>query len=234
LIRFSSSQPGSFALAFSTLGSNGDKAIVHILITSLGNKGFQVQEQETQTARSFQNLYEIVDFYSVFLQYPFQSSIPFESWFEGDYSSPEAQEALSGQKPGTFLVRFSSQAGSYAVSFVTRDGLITHSLIEHDGVPNGGYRIINEGQPIVFQNLNEVVQFYGDSLKYPFKAITNEVQNEANKVITQWKRERSKQMESVHQIVNDLFDTGKELGMTQQYPDDVRVAAIVSRLFDPV
>jgi hypothetical protein len=41
-------------------------------------------------------------------------------------------------------------------------------------------------------------------------------------------------MESVHQIVNDLFDTGKELGMTQQYPDDVRVAAIVSRLFDPV
>jgi hypothetical protein len=39
----------------------------------------------------------------------------FHSWFEGDYSSPEAQEALSGQKPGTFLVRFSSQAGSYAV-----------------------------------------------------------------------------------------------------------------------
>jgi len=67
-------------LAFSVLGSSGDKSIVHILITSCGPQGFQVQEQENQTARTFQSLHEIVDFYSIFLQIPFNSEVPFEGY----------------------------------------------------------------------------------------------------------------------------------------------------------
>jgi len=143
---------------------------------------------------------------------------------------------LSGHKAATFIVRFSSQVGAYAVSFVTRDGQITHSLIEHEGVNGGGYRIINEGQPIVFQNLQEVVKFYGDSLKYPLKAITNGVEVEASRVILQWKRERAKQMESINQTVHDLFDVNnKSMPLDKsQLIEDPRVTAIVSRLFENV
>jgi len=199
-------------------------------------KDFKSKNKKIKPQENFSSLHEIVDFYSIFLQIPFNSEVPFEPWFEGDYSSPEAQEALSGHKAATFIVRFSSQVGAYAVSFVTRDGQITHSLIEHEGVNGGGYRIINEGQPIVFQNLQEVVKFYGDSLKYPLKAITNGVEVEASRVILQWKRERAKQMESINQTVHDLFDVNnKSMPLDKsQLIEDPRVTAIVSRLFENV
>jgi hypothetical protein len=77
LIRFSSSQPGSFALAFNAVRE--DKTTVcHILINSCKPSGYQIHEQQNKTARNFQHLYEIVDFYSVFLQRPFSSDLPFE------------------------------------------------------------------------------------------------------------------------------------------------------------
>jgi len=239
LIRFSSSQPGSFALAFSTVNANSEKVPCHILINSCKPLGFQVQEQENQEARNFENLYELVDFYSVFLQLPFSVDLPFESWFEGDFSAAETQEVLAGHKPGTFLVRFSSQVGAFAVSFVGTDGQISHSLIEHEGVPNNGYRIFNDGQPLIFNTLREVVKFYGDALKFPIKNTTNELHVEATKLILQWKRERSKQMEAVDKIVADLFDVTKEppfgdLIKKQEDKKDPRVEAIVSRLFSPV
>ncbi len=57
------------------------------------------------------------------------------SWFEGDYSSSETEEALQGHPPGTFLVRFSgSQVGAFAISFVDGGDRISHSLVEHEGV----------------------------------------------------------------------------------------------------
>jgi len=236
LIRFSSSQPGSFALAFSTVNANGEKVPCHILINSCKPLGFQVQEQENQDARTFQNLYELVDFYSVFLQLPFSSDLPFESWFEGDFSAAETQEVLAGHKPGTFLVRFSSQVGAFAVSFVGVDGQISHSLIEHEGVANNGYKIVNDGQPLFFGTLKEVVSYYGDALKFPIKNTSNELHVEATKLILQWKRERAKQMEAVDRIVSDLFDVTKESitdGKRLGEPDP-RVEAIVSRLFSPV
>ena len=65
-------------MAFSTLNAAGEKVPCHILINSCKPLGFQVQEQENQEARIFQNLYELVDFYSVFLQLPFASDLPFE------------------------------------------------------------------------------------------------------------------------------------------------------------
>ena len=60
------------------MNSNGEKVPCHILINSCKPLGFQVQEQENQDARTFENLYELVDFYSVFLQLPLSSNLPFE------------------------------------------------------------------------------------------------------------------------------------------------------------
>jgi hypothetical protein len=77
LIRFSSSQPGSFALAYTAV-SRGEKSTSHILINSSKPTGFQVPEN--QSVRNFKNLYEIVEYYSVFLQHPYTSELPFERW----------------------------------------------------------------------------------------------------------------------------------------------------------
>lgn len=85
-----------------------------------------------------------MDYYSYLFRKPFASDIPFQSWFEGDVGGTEAQELLLGQKPGTFLVRFSSQVGAYAVSVVDVDMNITHSLIQHEGVPGNGYQVRRE------------------------------------------------------------------------------------------
>lgn len=232
LIRLSSSQPGSFALAFSYQQPTGEKATSHILINSCG-PNYQVQEAESGTARIFTSLHEIVDYYSVFLQTPYQSNLPFEPWFEGDFSSSETQECLTGCQPGTFLVRFSSQVGSYAVSFINAEGNISHSLIEHEGISGGGYKIVNDGQPLVFNSLKEVVNYYGDALQYPYKTLSNQLHVEAMKHIVRWKAEREKQMEAVDHIVNDLFDKNKpdHLDPTKPIPYDLHVDSIISRLF---
>jgi len=231
LIRFSSSQPGSFALGFAASGNTA-----HILIKS-ENDGFVVHEQESNTARTFGNLHELVDFYSIFLSRAFDSELPFESWFEGDISGTETSEALSGHPIGTFLVRFSSQVGSYAVSFVGDNNQISHSLIEHEGVPNKGYRIINEKQILDFNSLKEVVNYFGDGLKHPYKSATNELFVEASKLILQWKKKRAKEMIEIMRIVDDLFDVQKEMPpSTPQHPDPAiaaRVEDIVQALFQP-
>jgi hypothetical protein len=75
---FSSSAPGSFALAFTTPSNGTEKATSHILINSCMPDGFTIQEQENQQSRTFQSLYEIVEYYSIYLQYPLNSELPFE------------------------------------------------------------------------------------------------------------------------------------------------------------
>lgn len=82
--------------------------------------------KENQQERMFKSLIEIVNYYTnqKMLTKPYTSTLSRESWFAGDltgeegeidllhYSLPSADELLSSQKPGTFLIRFSSQPGS--------------------------------------------------------------------------------------------------------------------------
>lgn len=153
------------------------------------------------------------------------------SWFEGDYSGSEAVETLTGHKQGTFLVRFStSSVGAYAVSFVSGDGQISHSLIERDPTTNG-YRIENA---LVFPSLKEVVGHYGATLQHPIKTLTNELFVEATKSILTWKKDRLKQMEAADKIVEDLFNINVELPASDRKVDekDPRVASIISKLFE--
>jgi SH2 domain len=137
---------------------------------------------------------------------PFSSTLSFEPWFEGDISGSETTEWLSGQPPGTFLVRFSSQVGSYAVSFVTLDGEISHSLIEHEGVDGGQFRIWNDGQALLFPTLTEVVAYYGEALLYPYKFTASPLVAQASKHILEWKDQRLAQITVINATVDQLFD----------------------------
>ena len=154
-------------------------------------------------------------------------------------SGAETIEMLANYKPGTFLVRFSTtQVGAYAVSFVGTDNQIIHSLIEHDGVANGSYKIVADGQPMLFGSLKEVVNFYGDALQYPIRNETNPLYVQAVAIILGWKQERGRRMEAVQRIVADLFDVRKDTtAMLASFPaskrddKDPRVEAIITRIF---
>lgn len=55
-----------------------------------------------------------------------------EKYFFGDCSMENSETLLTGNPPGTFLVRFSSTSlGGYTISKVTRVGTIRHIRIDH-------------------------------------------------------------------------------------------------------
>ncbi len=54
----------------------------------------------------------------------------------------EATEMLAGKPPGTFLIRFSSQPGFYAASYVDREGRVRHTLVEPTG--EAGFKVLKE------------------------------------------------------------------------------------------
>eukprot|EP00009_Paramoeba_aestuarina_P002419 CAMPEP_0201508716 /NCGR_PEP_ID=MMETSP0161_2-20130828/1986_1 /ASSEMBLY_ACC=CAM_ASM_000251 /TAXON_ID=180227 /ORGANISM="Neoparamoeba aestuarina, Strain SoJaBio B1-5/56/2" /LENGTH=515 /DNA_ID=CAMNT_0047903459 /DNA_START=93 /DNA_END=1640 /DNA_ORIENTATION=- len=61
-----------------------------------------------------------------------------KKWFHGDISTPKATDRLSGQEPGTFLIRFSSSApGCYTISSVDNNGRVLHQRVTY--TPKKGF-----------------------------------------------------------------------------------------------
>jgi len=174
LIRFSKSKPGSFAIAYVDL--NQRNSVTHTLINCVPPSGFKIEESYNRNARGrlFVTLQEVVEFYSYILKTPFRSDLSRQSWFHGDLSSQEAEEILSGEKDGTFVLRFSSHMGFLAVSYVFGKE-VKHGLLEC--LP-GGYRFDN--QPAIYPSLPEAISNLSDILKYPLTNVTYEVSKKAN------------------------------------------------------
>ncbi len=88
-----------------------------------------------------------------------------QPWFHGSITSLEADDLLlKNPRLGTFLIRFSSQPGHYAVSFIGDDGTVQKALIRHE--PDNGYRFTEEGAPY-FPTLSGLVLASDHVLKYP-------------------------------------------------------------------
>jgi len=54
-----------------------------------------------------------------------------KTWFHGDISSEDSEKIVMSRDNGTFLVRFSSDPGSYAVTAKTSAGKLKHFRIHH-------------------------------------------------------------------------------------------------------
>jgi len=165
LVRFSKSKPGSFALAF----VKGNQ-VKHILIESNMPEGFRISEQEAnRNSRVFKSLYEIIQFYNFVLRKPFTDPVTQQPWFHGDLSTEEANELLSDQQCGTFLLRFSRKA-CYAASFVDSKCVVRHVLIVS---PSKGVFEIDNGNSDTnqFQSIPDLVSFYGQKgvFKFPMR-----------------------------------------------------------------
>lgn len=111
-------------------------------------------------------------------------------WFHGDIEGSEAEELLRNKKVGTFLIRFSSQPGFFAGSYVDASNNVAKCLIasspsfylaDKDGVQYGQ-----------FPTMSDLVKAFGTIFKYPYSKTTNEVQNNLRK-----------------KIVNEIYDTEK-------------------------
>lgn len=86
-----------------------------------------------------------------------------EQWFYGDLDQATTDALLAKQKPGTFLVRNSSQPGNYAVSVVREDGQIAKALIKRQG---DGFQLSDPGARL-FPTLTALVQSQPTVLRYP-------------------------------------------------------------------
>ncbi|MDP2435104.1 MAG: SH2 domain-containing protein, partial [archaeon] len=82
-----------------------------------------------------------------------------EGWFHGFISGPKATKDLIDKEPGTFMVRFSSQPGSFAVSRVSRSKQITHVRVLHE---RGSYWL--EGSQATFDTLPGVIKASSEKL----------------------------------------------------------------------
>jgi len=105
-------------------------------------------------ASTYQAIPKVVD-PKTFLKYPY---------FNGKMSGNEADQALIDQPVGTFVMRYSSQPGYLAVSYMAEDG-VTRSLIGYD---HTGFWLDDE--PEKFPTLDALVDSINHVLKTPLKS----------------------------------------------------------------
>jgi len=74
LMRFSSSKPGSFALAF----TSAPRSVTHVIIKTAPPRGFSIQEENSE--KYFEHVSQIVNYYSSVLTRPFDSALPEEQY----------------------------------------------------------------------------------------------------------------------------------------------------------
>jgi len=160
LVRFSNTRVGSFAIGLQTKRQK----VAHILIESNSpSKGFKILilKDGNKVHKHFDSLFSALEFYTAGLKYPLDCDYIKANWFHGDLSREEATQALTGQFPGDFLVRFSGKPGAFASSYVSVSGQISHSRIVE--ASNGIYSEAQSGKE--WGSLSEMVESCGHILK---------------------------------------------------------------------
>lgn len=124
LVRCSSSKPFSFVLEF----VSDVTATTAVLIRSSRGGFIPVTADNPQEYPDMNSL--LRSFKQ--LNMPFASPIPKMPWFHGDLDGNQAFEVLKAKPPGTFLLRFSSQAGAYALQYKRADGEVEIITLRKD------------------------------------------------------------------------------------------------------
>ncbi len=174
MVRFSSTKPGSFALAH-TMPNN---IVNHVIIHTREN-GFAVREESRE--KLFPSVAHLIEAYSTLLSQPYSQTFHRQLWWHGDISGDEASELLKDKKPGTFIIRFSAtQRGCFASSFVGKNNTIEKGLIIGSA---SGYSLSSKQ----FQSMEELVASLQqwDVFGEPYKNTTNEINDNMRYKIVQ-------------------------------------------------
>lgn len=80
-------------------------------------------------------------------------------WFHGDITQEQAETRLAGTDPGTFLIRLSSNAGSFALSKMienhNHERVIVHVRISHR---TNKYTFVLDEETHQFDSLDDLVK----------------------------------------------------------------------------
>lgn len=113
-------------------------------------------------------------------------SVYINNLFHGFISACKAETLLSGERPGTFIIRISkSDPHNLAVSFIIDINTIKHCLIYSN---MGEFTL--KVPSTVYKNLEDFISAHKDKLIYPMKAIINLISdNNLNENLNQIKSE---------------------------------------------
>lgn len=163
LMRFSVSNPGSFALAF----LSAPQTILHVLIDNESNNQFSVQGPKKK--RHFETLDDILDHYKRLLKQPLSTMMPIlDGYHFGELSEEEAEDYLVEATDGSYLLRFQKETGSSPPNFVLSyrfEDVAYHSIVR-----TGPSSISFDGDDEQFPNIQALLQSYGDVLRHPLNA----------------------------------------------------------------
>eukprot|EP01090_Pellita_catalonica_P001561 TRINITY_DN11325_c0_g1_i2.p1 TRINITY_DN11325_c0_g1~~TRINITY_DN11325_c0_g1_i2.p1 ORF type:complete len:476 (+),score=67.83 TRINITY_DN11325_c0_g1_i2:34-1461(+) len=163
LVRFSSTQTGSFALMRLKRGVHEVESIlIQSRFPDFG-LALEFQRGDDVMTRQFSNLGCVIESFAHCLLHPLRCDFIHEPWFVGDISADEASEDLRGREIGTFLVRFSSQPGYFTLSFIKKDGRIQHSRIFQESAST----FVEVFSLKKFPSLRDLVTAFGHLLKFP-------------------------------------------------------------------
>ena len=95
------------------------------------------------------------------------ASLAAHAWFFGRLSAQEAGAVLKGQPAGSYLVRNSSRAGHYTISFLPKENTLVHVLLEP--AAGGGFNATKGGKSIHFKDIPSVLRTYNKHYVYPMK-----------------------------------------------------------------
>eukprot|EP01096_Ripella_sp_DP13-Kostka_P000993 TRINITY_DN1117_c0_g2_i4.p1 TRINITY_DN1117_c0_g2~~TRINITY_DN1117_c0_g2_i4.p1 ORF type:complete len:481 (-),score=206.55 TRINITY_DN1117_c0_g2_i4:1050-2369(-) len=163
LMRFSVSNPGSFALAF----LSAPQTILHVLIDNESNNQFSVQGPKKK--RHFETLDDILDHYKRLLKQPLSTMMPIlDGYHFGELSEEEAEDYLVEATDGSYLLRFQKGTGTLVSNFVLSyrfEDVAYHSIVRTDPSSIGF-----DGDDEQFPNIQALLQSYGDVLRHPLNA----------------------------------------------------------------
>jgi SH2 domain len=121
-----------FSFAFHFVSGIQRVSCVHVRLFRDGGGRVMLKERDEQ--RSFADIVAAVEHYAAVLQFPNADELQWTPWFYDNFGSHEADVAVAGREPGSFLVRFSSQPGRLVISYVNDGGNFSQSLIQSSDV----------------------------------------------------------------------------------------------------
>jgi len=121
------------------------------------SKGFEVKDGNEK--KYFQEFQVILNYWQKLFNTPFTSPLPKMKFFYAEIDSDKASELLKGKPVGTFLFRFSSNSGCFALSYVSRSGGILKGLITR----TGDYKFKVEGENLVYDTMDKLIDSFVNS-----------------------------------------------------------------------
>jgi hypothetical protein len=158
LVRFSKSDPGSFAINYKS-GENVGSLKVE---THPGGFGMREGGDGGETLKLFPSIAHVVQHYSQFFITPCRDKMARKPFFFGDFDVEETKYFVSDEPVGTFLVRFSSLPGCYTLSVVLPEGIMNYRLERA-----GGTELAFEDKR--YADIDDFIRVNSNWCRYPFK-----------------------------------------------------------------